>query len=129
MNTYGGMEVSIHAFLTSALDEWSGSRPSHFIPGKERRYPLDKKVGEDHSRYQRGGEEINPFRAPTSKSNPGRPARSLVTIMSKIQIMQKKKKKKKKLHSTYIMQHYIRFPPSFLRPYTFPKITGTENKD
>jgi hypothetical protein len=34
MKTYGGMEVSLHTFLTSAVDgdEWSVSRRSRFIP-------------------------------------------------------------------------------------------------
>jgi hypothetical protein len=34
MKTYWGMEVYLHAFLTSALDggEWSASRPSRFTP-------------------------------------------------------------------------------------------------
>ena len=31
---YGGVEVWLHSFFTCALDdEWSPSRPSHFIPG------------------------------------------------------------------------------------------------
>jgi hypothetical protein len=36
MKTYGGGEVYLHAFLTSALGggEWSASRPGHFIPVK-----------------------------------------------------------------------------------------------
>jgi hypothetical protein len=36
MKTYGGMEVYIHVFLTSALagGEWLASRPGHFTPGE-----------------------------------------------------------------------------------------------
>jgi hypothetical protein len=36
MKTYGGADVQIHIYLTSALvgDEWSASRPGHFTPGK-----------------------------------------------------------------------------------------------
>jgi len=34
--TYWGVEVQIHAFVTSAQDggEWSDSRPGYFIPGE-----------------------------------------------------------------------------------------------
>jgi len=37
MKTYWGIEVQLHAFLTSALDggEWSASRPSR-LPPRER---------------------------------------------------------------------------------------------
>jgi hypothetical protein len=35
MNTYAGVEVQFHTFVTSALeDEWSASCPSFFNPGK-----------------------------------------------------------------------------------------------
>jgi hypothetical protein len=36
MKTYGGADVQIHVFLTSALDggEWSASRPGRFTPGE-----------------------------------------------------------------------------------------------
>jgi hypothetical protein len=36
MKTYGGMDVQIHIFLTSALigGEWSPSRPCYFTPGE-----------------------------------------------------------------------------------------------
>jgi hypothetical protein len=36
MKTYGGVDVQIEAFLTSALagGEWSVSRPGHFTPGE-----------------------------------------------------------------------------------------------
>jgi hypothetical protein len=39
---YWGVEVSLHAFLTSALDggEWSVSRPGRFTPGKELLVPI-----------------------------------------------------------------------------------------
>jgi hypothetical protein len=34
MNTYGGVDVELHAFLTSALDgiKWSASRLDRFTP-------------------------------------------------------------------------------------------------
>jgi hypothetical protein len=36
MKAYGGMDVEMHIFLTSALGlgEWSASRPGHFTPGE-----------------------------------------------------------------------------------------------
>jgi hypothetical protein len=36
MKTYGGNDVQIHVFLTSALfrSEWSNSRPCSFTPGE-----------------------------------------------------------------------------------------------
>jgi hypothetical protein len=36
MKSYGGVDVYIHVFLTSALvgGEWSASHPGHFIPGE-----------------------------------------------------------------------------------------------
>jgi hypothetical protein len=39
---YGGVDVYIHVFLTSALvgGEWSASRPGRFNPGKEPPVPI-----------------------------------------------------------------------------------------
>jgi hypothetical protein len=36
MKTYGGVDVQIHIFLTSALvrGEWTASRPGRFTPGE-----------------------------------------------------------------------------------------------
>jgi hypothetical protein len=47
MRAYGGVDVSIHIFLTSALlgGEWSASRPGRFIPGKELPVPIVQEVG------------------------------------------------------------------------------------
>jgi hypothetical protein len=42
MKTYWGVEVELHAFLTSALDggEWSASRPAALTPEKEYVVPI-----------------------------------------------------------------------------------------
>jgi len=50
--------------------------------GKNRRYPLNRKLGGSQSRSGRYGEERNPclYR----ESNPGGPARSLVTVLTEL---------------------------------------------
>jgi hypothetical protein len=64
MKVYWVVEVQLHAFLTSAVggEEWSASLPGHFTP-RERApgpwYPLDKRLGEPHSRYGCGDERKN----------------------------------------------------------------------
>jgi len=54
---YWGVELQLHAFLTSVLHggEWSGSRPGRFTPGAL--YPLDRRLGGLQSRSGRGSEE------------------------------------------------------------------------
>jgi hypothetical protein len=53
VNTYVGVEVGLHTFLTSLLDEceWSDSRPHHFtLQGKKPRligWGLDVRYGEE----------------------------------------------------------------------------------
>jgi hypothetical protein len=62
MKTYWGVEVQLHAFLTSALDggEWSASRPGRFTPqGMNPWYLLDRMLGGPQSRSGCGGEEKN----------------------------------------------------------------------
>jgi hypothetical protein len=46
MKTYGGLDVYIHVFLTSALagGDWSASRPGRFTPG-ERPAPRTRWIG------------------------------------------------------------------------------------
>lgn len=42
-----GVEVWLHAFLTSALDggEWSAFRPGRFIPGERTPVPINRRLG------------------------------------------------------------------------------------
>jgi hypothetical protein len=51
IKTYRGVEARLHSFLTSAVDgdEWSASRPGRFDPGKEPRYPFNRRLGGPHS--------------------------------------------------------------------------------
>jgi hypothetical protein len=79
MKAYGGIDVQIHIFLTSALvgGEWSASRPGHFTP--EETAPgthsiggwVDPRAGLNNVKKRKflilPGLELRPF---------GRPARS-----------------------------------------------------
>jgi hypothetical protein len=61
---YGRVEVPFYLWLKGSI------------------YSLDSRVGGPQIRSERGGEEKNP--CPCRKSKPGRPARSLVTILSEL---------------------------------------------
>jgi hypothetical protein len=47
MKVYGGVDVWIHIFLTSALaaSEWSAYAPAVLLPGKEAPVPIRSEVG------------------------------------------------------------------------------------
>jgi hypothetical protein len=81
VKTYGGVDVHLHALLTSALDggEWFASRPGRSTPG-ERDPPL-------HYPLDRSGcaSEVKRIPAP----NPGLPIQSLITILTEINLKNK----------------------------------------
>jgi len=65
MNTYGRVEVYLHATLTSVLDggECSASRYDRFSPGRRRpRYAFDMWLAVPQNRSIRGGKYPHYFR-------------------------------------------------------------------
>jgi len=56
---HGGVEVWLHAFLSSALygGKWSNLRPGSFNRGKMPRYQLDRRSSEPQKRSGRSDEE------------------------------------------------------------------------
>jgi hypothetical protein len=85
IKTFRGVEVQLHEFLNSPLDGgvWLASRPSRFTPRKKApgthwiRGLVDPRAGLEVVAKR---EEFLPRREP----NPGRPARSLVTVMTEV---------------------------------------------
>jgi hypothetical protein len=58
MKTYGGVDVVIHVFLTSALVGCGQFHaPTALSPWKSTRYPSDRRLGGPQSRFGRRGEE------------------------------------------------------------------------
>jgi hypothetical protein len=47
-------------------------------------YPFDRKLRGPQSSSERSGEEKKSLQSPCRESNPGRPARSLVTILTEL---------------------------------------------
>jgi hypothetical protein len=82
--------TKLHVFLTSVLDrgEWSVSCPGRFISGESTRYLLCGRVGEPQDRSGRGGEDKKFLPLSYRESNFGRPARSLVTILTELPQLQ-----------------------------------------
>jgi len=83
MTTYGGVEIQLHAFLTSALagHEQSASLPSHFTCGA--RAPGSHLIGGwvgPWASLDMVAKRNNP--CPCREYNPGHPAHSLVTMLS-----------------------------------------------
>jgi hypothetical protein len=88
MNAYEGVKVKLHVFLKLALDggEWSASRPGRFTPATHWIWGwVGAKTGMDAVAKRK---IPNPLR----ELNPGRPARSLVTIPTELSLLQLKHK-------------------------------------
>jgi hypothetical protein len=66
----GEIEVQLHSFLTSALDEgvWLTSGPGRFTPRKIPQQPFNRGLGEPQNWYGHFGEKISSF---YRHSNPG----------------------------------------------------------
>jgi hypothetical protein len=81
VKTYWGVEVLLHAFLTLAVGggEWSASFSGHFAPGA---HCMGGWV-DPQSQSGRDGEEKTRH-CPCRELNPGRPAHSLVCIMTEL---------------------------------------------
>jgi hypothetical protein len=85
MKAYWGEEVQFHAFLTTAAvgGEWSASRLGRFTPG-ERTLGTHRIGGWVGPRA--GLDAVTKSKNPSAcqESNPGRPAHSLVTILTEL---------------------------------------------
>jgi hypothetical protein len=87
MKSIGGVEVQLYEFLTSALDggRWSASCSGRFTyRGKSPRYPLDRRLGGPQNRSGHGGEEKNSHNCTRPELILGRPARSLVSVLTEL---------------------------------------------
>jgi len=73
--SYGGVEIQLHAFLTSTPDEGQLHAPAISFRRKSPQSPFDRRLCGLQSRPVRGSEEKNLWLC--RKSIPGRPAYSL----------------------------------------------------
>jgi hypothetical protein len=87
-----GVEVQLHAFLTSALDggEWSASFPAHFTPpppqGKNPLYPFDRRPSAPQSQSGRSGKEKKSHHCPCQELNHSHSAHSLDNVCMHVHI-------------------------------------------
>jgi hypothetical protein len=71
--------------LGSSGGEWSASRLGRFTPGgKNLPYQLDRRLGGPHIRSGSGDKEKKSQHCPLRKSNLGRPARILVSVLTEL---------------------------------------------
>jgi len=85
VKTFGWVDVQLHTYLTSVLDggEWSVSLSGCLIPGgKRHKCPLGRRLCGLERRSGHCTEGKNP--CPRWESKPGRPARSLVSILFRL---------------------------------------------
>lgn len=75
----GGVNVHLHSFLTSTLneDQWKVHTPAASLPGMETRYPFNRRLVGSKSRAGRFGIEEKSF--PSRNSNPG-PSRTYPSL-------------------------------------------------
>jgi hypothetical protein len=74
MNTHGGMEVQLHAFVTSTLDGGGQPHVPAALPsGKERPLPIRQRLGGSQSRSGRGDKEKNSQPLPGIESRSSSP--------------------------------------------------------
>jgi hypothetical protein len=85
MKTYWGVEVQLHAFLTSVLDGgmWSASQPGCFTPG-ERTLGTHQIEGWMGPRASLAAVAKRKTPSPYCKLNPDHPAHSLVAIPTEL---------------------------------------------
>jgi hypothetical protein len=81
--TYVGVEIDLHTFLSTVLDgdEWSASRFARLTPRKRALVPI---LYGPQSRFVRGTKRKKSFQRPYREYNPGRPARTVFTILTEL---------------------------------------------